>query len=376
MSENLQRVFIAGTGSYLPHAPIPNERIDDILGRVDDAPPRVQGFLKNVGPKMLEGSGIETRHFSIDPETHKLTHTVASLGEHAARRALDHAGRQATDVELLILAAPNYDRSTPPTSVLLQQRLGIQTCAEMEIHSNCSGVGKSVQVAYDALRLGRFKTALVVIPQLSSVYLRSSYFKQDQMNKTQAALRYILADGSGALLLQAAEPGFKGPLTREIIGTYIESIGGNMPPAMTAGGGVEDLVEPRSPSEESWALGRHHLDQDFAAVNRHAGPFLLEGTLRMLSHLGIDPHAVNHFVFSIPTMQLYEGNFPSFVDRLFVTPETMKFRARNTGYCGGASVLLHFDEMVRSGEIKTGQLVVLDSVESSKWMTAGFVIRG
>lgn len=376
MNVDMKRVFIAGTGSYLPHTPIPNDRIDDVLGRLDDAPPRVQGFLKNVGPKMLEGSGIETRHFAIDPETRRLTHTVASLGEQAARRALEHAHTRPEDVELLILASPNYDRSTPPTSVLLQQRLGLVKCAEMEIHSNCSGVGKSVQVAYDALRLGRYKNALVVIPQLSSVYLRNTYFKQDQMNKTQAALRYILADGSGALLLAAADAKSNGPLSREILGTYIESIGGNMSPAMTAGGGVEDLVEARSPADESWAQGRHHLDQDFAAVNRYAGPFLLEGTQRMLAALGIDPHKVDHFVFSIPTMQLYEGNFSHFAERLFVTPETMKFRAKNTGYCGGASILLHFDEMVRAGEIKPGQLVVLDSVESSKWMTAGFVVRG
>ena len=129
---------------------------------------------------MLADSGIENRHFAIDPQTHRLTHTVASLAEEACRRALDRAGRQPADVELLILASSNYDSSTPPTSTLLQERLGIKTCMEMEIHSNCSGVGKAVQVAYDALRLGRIKTALVVYPQLSSVYLRSCYFNQAQ----------------------------------------------------------------------------------------------------------------------------------------------------------------------------------------------------
>lgn len=75
-------------------------------------------------------------------------------------------------------------------------------------------------------------------------------------------------------------------------------------------------------------------------------------------------------------MQLYEANFDQFSQRLHATRESMKFRAQRTGYCGGASVLLHFDEMVRAGEIQRNEVVVLHSVESSKWMTAGFVVRG
>ena len=376
MTAALHRVFIAGTGAFLPNDPIPNERIDDILGRLTDAPERVQGFLKNVGPKMLESSGIECRHFAIDPKTLCLTHTVATLGEEAARPALAAAGRKPTDVELLVLASPNFDRSTPPTSAVLQERLGIERCAEMEIHSNCSGVGKALQIAYDSLQLGRYKNALVVICQLSSVYLRNCYFNQAVMNKTQAALRYILADGSGAIFLQAAEAGHKGPLPREVLGTYVESIGGKMEPGMTAGGGVADLVEPDRQVQAVYERGLHHLDQDFAAVNRNAGPFLLEGALRMLNQLDIDPAKVDHYVWSIPTMQLYNGNIEQFQTRLHAPLAKMMFRARNTGYCGGASLLLHFDEMVRAGEIKPGQTVVLNSVESSKWMTAGFVVRG
>lgn len=334
------------------------------------------GFMKNVGPRMLESSGIESRHFAIDPETHRLTHTVASLGEVAARRALEVAGRNPEDIDLVLLSSPNYDQSTPPTSTLLQERLGIEHCAEMEIHSNCSGVGKSVQIAYDALRLGRYKRALVVICQLSSVYLRSCYFKQEAMGKTAAALRYILADGAGAMVLEAAPADSQEHLPLEVLGTYVESRGGKMPPAMTAGGGVADLVEPRSPSVECYERGMHHLNQDFAAVSRYAGPYVLDGILRMLETLDIDSSTVAHYIASIPTMQLYRANEEQIQTRLRIPLERMKFRAANTGYCGGASILLHFDEMVRDGEIGPDQTVVLHSVESSKWMTAGFVVRG
>ncbi|MBP7937847.1 MAG: hypothetical protein KA354_24670 [Phycisphaerae bacterium] len=45
------------------------------------------------------------------------------------------------------------------------------------------------------------------------------------------------------------------------------------------------------------------------------------------------------------------------------------------GYCGGASILLHLDELARDGEAQAGELVVVHSVESSKWMTGGFVVK-
>jgi 3-oxoacyl-[acyl-carrier-protein] synthase-3 len=375
MSGTLQRVAVIGTGSFLPNDPIPNDRIDDVLGHLTKAPEKVQNFVRTVGRRMLENGGVETRHFAIDPETHALTHTIASLSEESGRRALEMAGKKPTDIDLLLLSSSSYDRTTPPTSTLLQERLGIESCAEMEIHSNCSGVGKCMQIAFDAMRLGRYRTALVVYSQLSSVYLRACYFNQPQMNKTQATLRYILADGSGAVVLKAQEDTGQAYLPGEVAGTYVESIGGKLKPAMTAGGGVQDVMSGTNPATEVWERGSHHLDQDFFAVNRDAAPFLLEGVVRMLESLKLDPSEIDHFVWSIPTMQLYDGNISRLSERLKARPEQMKFRAAECGYCGGAAILIHLDQMVRSGELQRGQSAVLHSVESSKWMSAGFVLH-
>lgn len=367
---------MAGTGSFLPGDPIPNSRIDEILGPINSAPERVQSFIKNVGARMLRDGGVECRHFAIDPKSHKLTHTLASLAEEAARRALDAAGMTPNDVEFLLLSSPSYDQTTPPTTTILQERLGIESCSEMEIHSNCSGVGKCMQIAHDALRMGRYKTALVTYSQLSSVYLRDCYFNQAQMTKTQAALRYILADGSGAVVLRAVDAGGDGSrVPREVLGTFVESVGGKRPPGMTAGGGVADLIDNASPVIEVLNKGSHHLDQDFSAVNRDAVPFLVQGATRMLDSLGLAKNEIDHYVYSIPTRQLYDGNIEKVTVPFGVGPERVKFRAKNCGYCGGASILVHFDEMIRSGEIKPNQTVLLHSVESSKWMSAGFVVR-
>jgi 3-oxoacyl-[acyl-carrier-protein] synthase III len=374
MTTSLQRVCMIGTGSFLPNDPVPNDQIDDVLGQLTEAPEKVRQFIRTVGWRMLENGGVKTRHFAINPETHTLTHSITTLAEQAALRALDMAGLKATDIDLLLLSSSSYDTATPPTSTLLQERLGIDHCAEMEVHSNCAGVGKCMQIAHDALRLGHYKTALIVYSQLSSAYLRACYFNQPRMNKTQATLRYILADGSGAAVLQARPNNGEPRLAGEIVGTYVESIGGRLRPAMTAGGGVQDIMNGLNPAAAIYERGTHHLDQDFFAVNRDAAPFLLQGVVHMLEKLQIDPELINHYIWSIPTMQLYDGHVDKLCERLKATPEQMKFRATECGYCGGAAILIHLDQMVRGGELHRGQRAVLHSVESSKWMSAGFVL--
>jgi len=366
-------VHIVGTGSFLPGRPVPNDRLETVLGPLNAAPERVRRFVENLGPRMLEQSGIETRHFAIDPESGNLTHTFSMMAEVAARNALEQAGMRPDEVDLLIISCPSYDQSTPPTSALLQERLGIGACAEMEIHSNCSGVGKGMQVAFDTLRHGRYRTALVCYAQISSVYLRSCYFNQPTIDKVHAALRWILADGAGAVLLRTSDN--HDASAHVVLDTFVESVGGGRPVGMKAGGAVADLMRADYQIPELYADGKHHLWQDFSAVSEYAAPLLLEGLDRFTSRMKIDPSKVDHYVVSIPSLKLYEDHIPAFLDKLGISRDQIQFRCARTGYVGGAATLVHLDQMARSGELQRGQVVVVHAVESSKWMTAGFAAR-
>ena len=91
MDLNLRRVILAGTGSFLPNAPVPTDRIDEVLGTIDSAPEKVRTFGARFARKFAERSGVEFRHFAIDPDTKQMTHNVASLAEVACRKALETA---------------------------------------------------------------------------------------------------------------------------------------------------------------------------------------------------------------------------------------------------------------------------------------------
>ncbi len=380
MSNEGHVVRIAGTGSFLPNDPVGNDRIDAVLGELTGADPGVRRFLEGVGRRMLRQSGVESRHFAVDPSTGRLTHTVASLAEEAARRALATAGCEPRDVELLVLGTGNSDMTTPPTSALLQERLGIESCAEIEVHSNCAGLGKGVQIAVDALRVGRYERALVAYAQHSSSFLRAAWFNQARVTPQQAMLRYILSDGAAAIVLErdvGGTRGVDGAVRGEVLGTHVESVGGRRAAGMTMGGGVLDATRFDAPVLGGYEAGAHHLEQDFALVAKEAGTLLLDGLVRMLGRLGIDSAAIDHFVLSTPTRQLYDESRVRFRAALKGPDDGVRlpFRGTHTGYCGGASPLVHLDQMARAGALAPGQLVAVHAVESSKWMTGGFVVR-
>ena len=119
---SLLPVRIAGTGSFLPGPPVPGDRVEAVLGPLDKAPPKIRSFVENLGQKMLERGGVRTRHFAVDPETGDMTYNFSSLAEKAARNALQMAGMEPQQIDLIIISCPSYDQSTPPTSALLQER--------------------------------------------------------------------------------------------------------------------------------------------------------------------------------------------------------------------------------------------------------------
>jgi 3-oxoacyl-[acyl-carrier-protein] synthase III len=197
---------------------------------------------------------------------------------------------------------------------------------------------------------------------------------QAMASTSHAALRYVLADGAGAVVLERDGAHERDGAAHVLLGTHVESVGGARKPGMEAGIGVVDATRYRD-YFQVFEAGSHHLDQDFAAVLKDAGPLLLDGLLRMLGRLRIDPDDVDHFVWSVPSLQLYAGNEERFRSVLGGRQDRAPFRGARTGYCGGASVLVHLDEMARAGAIRPGEVVAVHAVESSKWMSAGFVVR-
>ncbi len=358
--------YIIGIGSYSPGDPVPFDEIEDVLGRITDAPRKLMKRIERVRPVMKDMLGIEYSHYAIDPKTREITENNVSMSEKAARQALGQANIEPQQIDLIVYAGILYDYLCPPSSVLVQEALKIPYCAEMSIHSNCTAIYKAIQVAADLISNGRYNKALVVTSQISSIFLRADYFNHKALTLEQVILRWFLSDGSGALVMSSE----KGPnINLEVTDTYLESVGLGIEPSMSMRVGVVS-----SHPLEVFENGDHHLVQDVKKVAELGGKFFKEGFDQMIEKTGLKLQEVKCFFLNVPTKHMMDEltyrlrkdfNYPNL-------PFYTKLATR--GYQGAPAVIIALDDYLKEAPMLPGERWVSFVTESSKWMHAGFIL--
>jgi 3-oxoacyl-[acyl-carrier-protein] synthase-3 len=169
---------ITGTGGYLPENVITNEDLEKMVETSDEW--------------IRERTGIKIRHVAADGET------TCDLAEAAARRAIDAAGINNDDIDLIIVATTTPDQVFPSTACLLQARLDIHGCPAFDVQAVCTGFVYAMAVADQFIRGGTAKNALVVGAETMSRII----------DWTDRGTCVLFGDGAGAVVLQASdEPG-------------------------------------------------------------------------------------------------------------------------------------------------------------------------
>ena len=128
----------------------------------------------------------------------------------------------------------------------------------MEVHSNCTGITKAFEIAFDAIKLGRYKNVVVCYSQLSSSFLSASYFNPQRIRKENIFLRWFLSDSASAVILRGRDEVTSGI---KVVDVYNESLGGKMSPAMWLYLGCANFNLPKVYEE-----GGHHLGQNYSCL--------------------------------------------------------------------------------------------------------------
>jgi 3-oxoacyl-[acyl-carrier-protein] synthase-3 len=171
---------IAGTGSYLPPNRLTNDQLAEQLAATG---------VETSDQWIVERTGIRARHFA---EPHV---TASDLALEAARRALEAADCEASQIDLIIVATSTPDMVFPSTACILQNKLGIHGCAAFDVQAVCSGFVYGLTVADAMIRTGGARRALVVG---SEVFSRILDFK----DRTTCVL---FGDGAGAVVLEGSD---------------------------------------------------------------------------------------------------------------------------------------------------------------------------
>jgi 3-oxoacyl-[acyl-carrier-protein] synthase III len=349
-------IRIAGTGSYLPGAPLDRDALRAFLRRHPDT------LSESFQERLLEQSGIETRHLAIDPRDESRRESNTSMAAEAARRALAAAGWTPDDVDLLVVTTVVPDQLMPATSTLVQDALGISRCAEIEISANCSAPTKGLMVAASELRLGNYQRALVCSSQFASFGFVPPWANPALMSASQSHLRWILSDGAAALALERGEPDIDLRVRLDSRG-----LGKRSGMSLALGAAYPDL-------RGAFASGAHHVTQDLRYVLKQGIRLVLDGLEEMLRMLELPGASIDHFIPSVSSMQVARKLQPV-TARLGIRPEAWRMNFTRVGYVGSVAVPIMLDELVRTDALHPGDVICTVAEESSKWIFAGTVFR-
>jgi 3-oxoacyl-[acyl-carrier-protein] synthase III len=361
-----REVYVAGIGSFSPGDPIPFDQIEDVLGKITEAPKKILKRLNRIRPIMQGMLNIEYAHYAIDPKTRQSTESSVSMAVKAAKKALKSAEMEASEIDLIIYAGIVYDVWCPPSSTLVQEELKIPYCAEISIHSNCTAIYKAIQVAADLIAYGRYENALVVTSQLSSAFLRAEYFNQQAITEEQAILRWFLCDGAGALVLTPKNTG-NGRL--KVTDTYLESVGLGIEPSMKMPIGAVNWNH-----HQIIEKGLHHLTQDLKAVAKLAPVLSTKGFYNMMEKTKLDLSSIKCFFLNIPT-EHFMDLAAKILRKDLNNPQLPIYTKLSTrGYQGVPAIIIALDEYTKETQLNSGDRLVSFVTESSKWMHAGFIL--
>ncbi|MCO5145915.1 MAG: beta-ketoacyl-ACP synthase III [Aquamicrobium sp.] len=212
----MKRVIISGIGVSIPEASISNEELVDCFNAwVDSENPKraVRGeepLLKSSADFIYHASGIKRRHvhtrdgiLDVERMTPRIPardddalSVLAEFGAEAARAALDDAGVAAESVDLVICASSHLQRMYPSIGIEIQQAIGAKGAA-FDLSLGCSSAAGGLHTAFNLVRAGAHRRALVVTPELITAHLN---FRDRQTH-------FIFGDAATALLIEAAEEG-------------------------------------------------------------------------------------------------------------------------------------------------------------------------
>jgi 3-oxoacyl-[acyl-carrier-protein] synthase-3 len=172
-------VTITGLGAHVPDRVVTNDDLSELVDTSDEW--------------IIERTGIRERRIAADTEA------LSDLSLPAARQALEQAGREGSEIDLLIVATVTPDMMFPSTSAILADELGAVDAAAYDLSAGCTGFMYALVQAYGMLAAGLSQRALVVGGDVLSRIL----------DWTDRSTVVLFGDGAGAVVLEASEePGF------------------------------------------------------------------------------------------------------------------------------------------------------------------------
>lgn len=308
-------VTIAGTGSYLPERVLTNAELEKLVETSDDW--------------IVSRTGIKERRIAAEGEF------TSHMAAKAAAKALEQAGIDAADVDLIIVATITPDTLTPATACYVQQILGCKQAVAFDISAACSGFLYAMKIAKRLISDGAFTNALII-----GAEKLSSFINWNDRNTC-----VLFGDGAGAAVLRASREG-----EGRIIATDIGTDGAQTHLLNIPGGGSACPITISNADQRLASLAMQGKE-----VFKHAVTRMKQSAETVLERAGIAPEDVKLVVPHQANLRIIDA----IADRLKIPKEKVFTNLHKYGNTSAAAVAIALDEAHREQRFVRGDKIVL-----------------
>lgn len=310
------RAGILGTGHSYPEGILTNAELEQMVETSDEW--------------ITSRTGIKQRRKAAPGEY------TSQFAVRAARQAIERAGLEPADIDLILCATVSPDQILPSTGCIIQAELGANKAAAMDIVAACSGFLYGLTLADTMVRTGQSKYALVIGAEILTQYV-------DYTDRNTCVL---FGDGAGAAVLGPVEG------DRGILAARIKSDGRYAEQLFSPGGGTR-----RPATAETLAAGDHFFKMKGNELFKVAVRSMTDISREVLEEAGLSATDVKLFIPHQANQRITDG----VASKLNVESERVYSNIAMHGNTSSASIPIALDECVEAGRINPGDLVLMAS---------------
>lgn len=309
-----RRAGILGTGSALPTRVLTNADLEQMVDTNDEW--------------IVSRTGIRERRIAAAGEA------TSDYAGPACQHALEMAGVDAADVDMILCATVTPDTMFPSTASLIQHRIGATKAAAMDISAACTGFLYGLATATAMVEAGLYRYVLVAAGDILSRIT----------DYTDRRTCVLFGDGAGAVLV--------GPVAEDQ-GFLAFDLGSD-------GSGADSLYQPaggsRMPaSAKSVATKQHFLHMEGQETFKFAVRAMASSTETVLARAGLGKEDIDLLIPHQANMRIIEAARK----RFGLAEEKVVVTIHKYGNTSASSIPIALDEAVRTGRARAGQLLTM-----------------
>lgn len=304
---------ITGSGRYCPEKILSNSDLEKIVETTDEW--------------ITTRTGIKERRIAADDQA------CSDLCYEAAKNALDMAGVDPKDLDAIFVGTISGDTQFPATAVYVQDSLGANRAAALDVNAACSGFIYGANLAHGMISSGQMERILVIGGEVLSKFL-------DWEDRDTCVL---FGDGAGAAVIEACPHG------EGILSTQMRSDGSLADLLIIPGGGSRKPL-----TENSYLEKNHYIKMKGDGVFKYAVRAMADATRAAIDKAGVTIDDVDLLIPHQANARIIDA----MNDRLGIPKEKVVVNVDRYGNTSAATIPIAYDEVVREGRVVPGDLVV------------------